>query len=114
VASIIGCDIHPLHKVGPLNHLRKAFGRSEQDVADWIATWMGQGLAAVEALIGDEGFCFGPEPGLADVYVVPQLYAARRFNVPLESHPCILRMERLAGEHEAFRKAHPSVQPDSE
>jgi maleylacetoacetate isomerase/maleylpyruvate isomerase len=41
VASIIGCDIHPLHNVGPLNHLRKAFGRSEQDVADWIATWMG-------------------------------------------------------------------------
>jgi maleylacetoacetate isomerase/maleylpyruvate isomerase len=51
-----GCDIHPLHNVGPLNHLREAFGRSEQDVADWIATWMGQGLAAVEALIGDEGF----------------------------------------------------------
>ncbi|WP_114944123.1 maleylacetoacetate isomerase [Microvirga calopogonii] len=114
VASIIGCDIHPLHNVGPLNHLRKSFDRSEQDVAAWIAAWVGQGLAAVEALIGDEGFCFGPEPGMADVYLVPQLYAARRFNVPLESYPRILRVEKLAGEHEAFRKAHPSVQPDAE
>ena len=24
VASIIGCDVHPLHNVGPLSHLRKA------------------------------------------------------------------------------------------
>ena len=114
VAAIIGCDIHPLHNVGPLNHLRKNFDRSEQDVAAWIATWVGQGLAAVEILIGDEGFCFGPEPGMADVYLLPQLYAARRFNVPLESYPRILRVEKLADEHEAFRKAHPSAQPDAE
>ena len=73
-----------------------------------------QGLAAVEALIGDDGFCFGPEPGLADVYLVPQLYAARRFNVPLEAYPRILRVEKLTGEHEAFSKAHPSAQQDAE
>jgi maleylacetoacetate isomerase/maleylpyruvate isomerase len=114
VAAIIGCDVHPLHNVGPLNHLRKNFDRSEQDVAAWIATWVGQGLAAVETLIGDEGFCFGPEPGMADVYLLPQLYAARRFNVPLESYSRILRVEKLASEHEAFRKAHPSAQPDAE
>ncbi|MBB4041791.1 maleylacetoacetate isomerase/maleylpyruvate isomerase [Microvirga flocculans] len=114
VASIIGCDIHPLHNVGPLNHLRTIFGRSEPEVADWIATWVGQGLAAAEALIGDEGFCFGPEPSLADVYLLPQLYAARRFAVPLDAFPRILRVEALAGEHEAFKKAHPSAQPDAE
>jgi len=114
VAAIIGCDVHPLHNVGPLNHLRKTFGRSEQEVANWIATWTGQGLSAVEALIGDEGFCFGPEPSLADVYVIPQLYAARRFDVPLNAYPRLLRVEKLAAEHEAFRRAHPSVQPDAE
>ena len=62
VASIIRCDIHPLHNVGPLNHLRKAFGRSEQAVADLIATWIGRGLSAAEALLGDEGFCLAPSP----------------------------------------------------
>jgi maleylacetoacetate isomerase len=114
VASVIGCDIHPLHNVGPLNHLRKDFGRSEQEVGDWIATWIRQGFSAVEALIGDEGFCFGPEPSFADVYVIPQLYAARRFGVPLDTYPRILRVEKIAAEHEAFRRAHPSVQPDAE
>jgi maleylacetoacetate isomerase len=114
VASIIGCDVHPLHNVGPLNHLRKVFGRSEPEVTAWIATWVGQGLSTVEALIGNEGFCFGPEPTLADVFLLPQLYAARRFTVPLEVYPRILRVEKLAGEHPAFVSAHPANQPDAE
>jgi maleylacetoacetate isomerase len=114
VASIIGCDVHPLHNVGPLNHLRKVFGRSEPEVTAWIATWVGQGLSAVEVLIGDEGFCFGPEPTLADVFLLPQLYAARRFAVPLEAFPRILRVEKVAGEHPAFLSAHPGNQPDAE
>jgi glutathione S-transferase len=37
----------------------------------------------VEQLIGDRGFCFGATPGLADVYLIPQLYAAERFNIDL-------------------------------
>jgi len=114
VAAIIGCDIHPLHNVGPLNHLRKEFGRSDDEVAGWISTWLGQGFAAIETMIGDDGFCFGAEPSLADVYLVPQLYAARRFNVALADYPRIIRVERIAAEHPAFQQAHPSRQPDAE
>ncbi|MBJ6128489.1 maleylacetoacetate isomerase [Microvirga splendida] len=114
VASIIGCDVHPLHNIGPLNHLRKKFGRSEPEVTAWIATWVGQGLSTVETLIGNEGFCFGPEPTLADVFLLPQLYAARRFAVSLEAYPRILRVEKVASEHSAFLIAHPANQPDAE
>lgn len=114
VAAIIGCDIHPLHNSGPLGFLRKSFGRSEAEVAEWIGTWVGQGLAAVEHLIGDDGYCFGREPGLADVYLIPQLYAARRFSVPLDAYPRIRRVEALALEHPAFKAAHPSAQVDAE
>jgi glutathione S-transferase len=101
-------------KLIPLNHLRKVFGRSEQDVEAWIATRVGQGLDSVEALIGDDGFCFGPEPMLVDVCRLPQLCAARRFGVPLEAYPRILRVEKVAGEHPAFLSAHPTNQPDAE
>jgi maleylacetoacetate isomerase/maleylpyruvate isomerase len=83
-------------------------------VAAWIATWVGQGLSAVEAHIGDDGFCFGPEPMLVDVFLLPQLCAARRFDVPLEAYPRILRVEKVAGEHPAFLKARPAIQPDAE
>jgi glutathione S-transferase len=56
----------------------------EPDLTQWIARWIGDGLRAVEALIGDDGYCSGTEPGLADVYLVPALSAARQFSVPLE------------------------------
>jgi maleylacetoacetate isomerase/maleylpyruvate isomerase len=114
VAAIVGCDIHPLHNVSPLNYLRRTLGRSEPEVAVWIATWIEQGLKAIEIKIGDHGYCFGPEPGLADVYLLPQLYAAQRFDVALDANPRIRRVAELASAHPAFRRAHPSNQPDAE
>src|SRR6478736_7205789 len=108
VAAIIGCDVHPLHNVGPLNYLRGPLGRPEAEVEGWIATWIEQGLAAVEAMIGEEGYCFGASPGLADAYLIPQLYAARRFAIPIDSYVRISRVEKLAAEHAAFQAAHPS------
>jgi len=112
VAAIIGCDIHPLHNVSVLNQLRQ-LGHDDAQVNQWIAHWIGQGLAAVEQLIGDQGFCFGDQPGLADVYLIPQLYAAERFNVDLSGYPRIRRVAALAEAHPAFAKAHPSRQPDT-
>ncbi|HGM5581019.1 TPA: maleylacetoacetate isomerase [Pseudomonas putida] len=112
VAAIIGCDVHPLHNVSVLNQLRQS-GYDETQVNQWIAHWIGQGLVAVEQLIGDQGFCFGHTPGLADVYLVPQLYAAERFNVDLDGYPRIRRVAALAEQHPAFVKAHPANQPDT-
>lgn len=114
VAAIVGCDMHPLHNVGPLNHLRRELGRSEDEVSGWIHRWIGDGLDAIEALIPGGPFCFGAEPGLADVFLVPQLYAARRFSVPLDRYPKILRADAAAAAHPAFAGAHPSGQPDAE
>jgi maleylacetoacetate isomerase/maleylpyruvate isomerase len=113
VAAMIGCDVHPLHNVGPLNHLRGPFGRSEEEIGGWIATWITQGFAAVETMIADDGYCFGPTPGLADAYLVPQIYAARRFGVPLDPYPRILRVDGLAAKQPAFQAAHPAQQADS-
>lgn len=110
VAALIGCDIQPLHNMAVLNQLR-ALNMSEEQISQWLAKWIGEGLFAVEQLIEDQGFCFG-EPGLADVYLLPQLYAARRFNVDLTALPRILRVEALAQTHPAFVAAHPDAQAD--
>ncbi|MDD2060624.1 maleylacetoacetate isomerase [Pseudomonas sp. GD03860] len=112
VAALIGCDVHPLHNVSVLKQLRE-LGHDEDQVNQWIAHWISQGLAAVEQLIGDEGFCFGEEPGLADVYLIPQLYAAERFNISLADYSRIRRVAALAEQHSAFIQAHPSRQPDN-
>ena len=112
VAALIGCDIHPLHNVSVLNKLRQ-LGHDEPQVVEWIGHWISQGLAAVEQLIGDAGYCFGSAPGVADVYLIPQLYAAERFNISLDAYPRIRRVAALAAQHPAFIKAHPANQPDT-
>ena len=113
VAAIIGCDIHPLNNVGPLNELRRA-GWSDNQVSAWIEKWITQGLEAVEQLIGNENWCFGPEPGLADVYLAPQLFSARRFKIPFDHLPRISRVAVLSDTHPAFVAASPEKQPDAE
>ncbi|MBS9760419.1 maleylacetoacetate isomerase [Pseudomonas mosselii] len=112
VAAIIGCDVHPLHNVSVLNQLRQ-LGHDEAQVNQWIGHWISQGLAAVEQLIGDDCFCFGATPGVADVYLIPQLYAAERFNIDLSGYPRIRRVAALAEQHPAFHQAHPARQPDT-
>ncbi len=112
VAAIIGCDVHPLHNSSTQNLLRE-WGHEEAQLLVWIDHWISQGLAALEQLIGDHGFCFGDEPGLADVFLIPQLYAAERFKVSLEAYPRILRVAALAAAHPAFQAAHPANQPDT-
>ncbi|MFG1329821.1 maleylacetoacetate isomerase [Xanthobacter autotrophicus] len=114
VAALIGCDIHPLNNVSPLTMLRRELKQDEAAVSAWIARWITDGFAAVEQLIGAEGYCFGHEPGLADLYLIPQIYSARRFNVPLAAYPHILRVEALAATHPAFKAAHPARQADAE
>lgn len=112
MAAVIGCDVHPLHNVSVLNKLRQ-LGHDEPQVVEWIGHWISQGLATVEQLIGDAGYCFGDQPGLADVYLIPQLYAAERFNISFEAYPRIRRVAALAATHPAFIKAHPANQPDT-
>ena len=112
VAALVACDIHPLHNVSVLNQLRQ-MGQTEEQVVQWIGHWITQGLAAIEQLIGDNGYCFGPEPGLADVYLIPQLYAAERFKVSLVPYPRITRVAALADNHPAFIAAHPARQSDT-
>lgn len=114
VAAIIGCDINPLHNAGQLNYLRTKLGASESDIGEWVARWIADGLNAVEALIDGDGFCFGSQPSLADVYLVPLLPVANRFSVSLETFPKVVRAATFASEHPAFAAVHPSRQPDAE
>src|SRR5690606_34904607 len=111
VAALIACDVHPLHNVAVLNRLR-GLGHDEDDIGAWICHWINRGFAAVEAMTGEPGCCFGHSPSAAPSYVLPQVYAARRFNVDLGPYPRIVRVEQLALEHRAFQQAHPDAQSD--
>ena len=74
------------------------------------------GLAALEAMAaGRSGlFLFGDSPTLADICLVPQLYNARRFEVPVDDFPTLARADAEASRLEPFAAAHPDRVAPSE
>jgi maleylacetoacetate isomerase len=114
VAGMIGSDLHPLTNVGPLNYLRREFKADEAAVLAYIAHWNAQVLPAVESLIGNGPFAFGQAPTMADLYIVPQVYSARRFKVPLEAYPKITALAEHCATLDAFAAAAPEKQMDAE
>ena len=114
VAAVIGCDIHPLNNLALLSYLRTELGRGQETVGNWYRHWIREGFAAVDALIGDTAFCFGETPGMADIWLVPQVYNANRFNLDLGPFPRISAINECCLALEAFDKARPENQPDAE
>ena len=116
MAALIGCDIHPLNNLRVGKALRETFGADQTAVDAWAARWILPGFEALEALVAvhGAGWCFGAAPGLADCYLIPQIYSARRFNVPLEAFPRLLAIDAAAAGHPAFVAAHPDNQPDAD
>jgi len=116
LAAIVGCDIHPINNRRILQTLRKTFGANEEAVNAWCDTWISDGFDAYEALIAADPsrgrFSYGDTPGMADVYLIPQVESARRFNVDMNRWPLISAIDKACGELEAFQKAAPMVQPD--
>jgi maleylpyruvate isomerase len=116
MAALIGCDIHPLNNLRVGKALRETFGADQPAIDAWAARWILPGFEALEALVAryGDGWCFGNAPTLADCYLIPQIYSARRFNVPLEAFARLLAIDTLASQHPAFIAAHPDAQPDAD
>jgi maleylacetoacetate isomerase len=114
VAQIVACDIHPLNKSGTLAYLRGPLGQDDKAVEAWYAHWVITGFEAIEALIRPGPFAFGTKPGLADLCIVPQVYNARRFKVPLDAFPRIRAVDLACQDLGPFIDARPENQPDAE
>jgi len=116
MAALIGCDIHPLNNLRVSKALRETFGADQAAVDAWAARWIMPGFTALEALVARHGagWCFGTAPTLADCYLIPQIYSARRFNVGLDAFPRLLDIEASAEQQPAFIAAHPDQQPDAD
>jgi maleylpyruvate isomerase len=116
MAALIGCDIHPLNNLRVLGSLRRDFGADQATVDAWAARWIVPGFDALESLVlrHGAGWSFGDAPSLADCYLIPQLYSARRFNIDTAAWPGLLQVETRALAHPAFIDAHPDRQPDAD
>jgi maleylpyruvate isomerase len=114
-AQVLACDTHPVQNLKVLARLRE-LKLPEDQVTGWAGWANREGLAACEKLIATEAgpFCFGAQPTIADLCLVPQLANARRFGVDVAAFPKLLKAEAAAKAMKAFADAAPDKQPDAE
>lgn len=116
LAQAIACDIHPLNNLRVLQYFEHTWSVPQAERDEWVRHWIGEGFAAVEALLDDHvatgEFCEGDTPTIADCCLVPQVYNARRFGVDVSRYPTIARIEAGCLALPAFDAARPERQPD--
>lgn len=116
-AAVIGCDIHPLQNLRILQFIRQEYGQDADGVTGWCRRWISDGLAALETMAEADRrggpYLWGKSPTLADVYLVPQMYNARRWGVTVEDYPYLCSADEAARAHPAFEDAAPENQPDA-
>ncbi|HEX8620673.1 MAG TPA: maleylacetoacetate isomerase [Allosphingosinicella sp.] len=111
LALTVACDIHPLNNLRVLRYLKGELGAEQAARDSWYRHWVAEGLAALEAMAapGAGRFLFGDSLTLADLCLVPQMFNARRFEVPLDACPTLVRADAEASRLEAFAAAHPDA-----
>jgi maleylpyruvate isomerase len=112
MAEMVNAGIQPLQNLTTLQRVKDVLGG---DPDAWIRHFVERGLAALEraALATAGTFLVGDAPSFADVYLVPQLYSARRYGVDLGACPTLTRAEAACAALPAFEAAHADAQPDA-
>jgi maleylacetoacetate isomerase len=114
--NAICCDIHPLNNLRVLLYLKEQLGVSDAARDAWYANWIHEGFRAAElvatAHAGAGDYVFGANATLADCCLIPQMYNARRFKVPVDDYPRLVAIDAHCNRLPEFAAAIPERQPD--
>ncbi len=108
-AHVVACDVHPLNNLRVLKYLTRDLGLNEQTKDHWYRHWVAEGFDALESMAGEGRYLGGDAPGIADCCLVPQMYNARRFDLPLDAWPRLVAIDAACLELDAFQRAHPDA-----
>ena len=116
LANIIACDIHPLNNLRVQLYLKQEFSADDEALHSWMTHWMHEGFRSAEitAATHDGPFVFGESATLADACLIPQLYNAHRFDIPLDDFSTLVAVETHCLSLAAFADAVPEKQPDAD
>lgn len=112
LAEHVNAGTQPFQNSSPLRWLREYEAGLDRR---WVSHWLAFALTGLEgAMAATAGrYAFGHTPGLADLFLVPQLYGARRHGVDLAPFPTLTRVDAACRLLEPFRRAEPEEQPDA-
>ncbi len=115
MAAVIAADVQPLQNLRVLKALKARFGADQDSIDDWVRYWIGEGFAALEAMVArhGKGFCHGDHPGLADCLLIPQMFNADRFHMDFAAYPSLSAVRARCEALPPFADAHPSRQREA-
>jgi len=116
LAQLVACEIHPLNNLRVLKRLRGSLRADDAQVADWYRHWCNEGFQALESALApfEAGpFALGAQPSIVECCLIPQIYNARRYEVPMAAYPRILAIAAACESLAAFDAARPERQPDA-
>jgi maleylacetoacetate isomerase len=116
LVEIVNSGIQPLQNLKVLERATK----DPEERKAWGAHFNTRGLEALEAVLeiySKEGirgkYTYGDTLTAADIFLVPQVYSAKRFGVDISKFPRVHAATEAANSTEAARAALPENQPDA-
>ncbi|MCM8541742.1 MAG: maleylacetoacetate isomerase [Lentisphaeraceae bacterium] len=105
----IACEIHPLNNLRVLQYLKNGIKTSDSEKIKWYHHWLKEGFQVLEKSIEKThgSFCFGDSPTWADLFLIPQIYNAHRFHLPMEEFPVLSKINEHCLKQDYFIKASP-------
>lgn len=118
ISLIMVADIHPLNNLKVLQYLAGDLNLNQTQKNDWYAHWVNLGLAATEKILANSvfrtgKFVCGDRPTIADFCLIPQVYNAARYDIPLAPYPVISAINDHCLTLPFFMAASPENQPDT-
>jgi maleylpyruvate isomerase len=109
---VINSGIQPMQNLEPQRYVREEL---KGDATAWTKHFIVRGMTALEEearrTAGD--FLVGDAVSFADVCLVPQMFATRRFAGGADAFPTLARIEARCLALPAFQQAAPERQPDA-
>lgn len=115
ICEIINSGIQPITNLKVTQYLEKELHTTEEQTKKWVHKFMNDGFIALEKRLSKTAgaCCFGNQITAADVFLVPAVFAAIRQGVKMDPYPLVKKINDHLIQLEAFKKAHPSCQPDT-
>lgn len=116
LAYDLACELQPVTNLRVLKYLTGELNCSDEQRNDWIHHWVHQSFTAFEQRLTETAgdYCYGDSVTLADICLLPQVYNAERFKVPLDNYPTLTAVHDRLQELNAVQQARPENQPDAE
>ena len=118
LALVVAADAHPLIVPRVRDYLQKDLGHDVAALRKWIETFGTEALDTIEAYLESDPhagkFCYADTPSAADILVASHVIGMELLGFGLERYPRTKAVYENCAALEAFKTAHPLLQPGAD